>query len=109
MRDALRRTDCLDQALFTFFQESGIELLAQATDQSRGLASARRAQDQQAFIERKAEDLVLVLIENGLIAQPHLGDDAAAHAVDDVGLDGFFGQQLTQEVFGDFFSGNLSQ
>jgi hypothetical protein len=82
------------RALFAFFQEGGVELLAEAADQGCGLARTGRAKNQQALVEGKAENLVLVLIENGLIPQPHLGDDAAAHAVDDVGLDGFFGQQL---------------
>src|SRR5690606_41800753 len=43
----------LDQPLFAFFQERGVELLAQTTDQGRGFASTRRPQNQQAFVEGK--------------------------------------------------------
>ena len=95
--------------MFAFFQEGGVELLAEASDQGGRLACTGRAQDQQALVKREAENLVLVLIEDGLIPQSHLGDDAAANAVDDVGLDGFLGQQLAKNVFGDFLPRNLGQ
>ena len=83
--------------------------MAEAADQGGCLACTRRAQDQQALVERETENLVLVLIEDGLIPQSHLGDDATANAVDDVGLDGLFGQQLAKNVFGDFLPRNLGQ
>ena len=95
--------------MFAFFQEGRVELLAEASDQGCRLACTGRAQDQQALVERETENFVLVLIEDGLIPQPHLGNDAASNAVDDVGLDVLLGQQLTQNVFGDFFSRNLGQ
>ena len=109
MRNALHCSNCLNQALLAFFQKSGVELLAEAPDQGRRFAGTGWTQDQQALVERKTENLVLVLIEYGLIPQPHLGDNAAANAVDDVGLDGLLSQQLTQDIFCDLFPGNLSQ
>jgi len=49
----------------------------------------------------------LVLVENRLVAKTHLRDDAAAHALNDVGSFAFLRQQLLQQIFGDFLSGDL--
>ena len=95
--------------MFDFFQEGRVELLAEASDQGGCFACTGRAQDQQALVERETENLILVLIEDGLIPQSHLGNDAAANAVDDVGLDGLLSQQLTKNVFGGFLPRNLGQ
>ena len=76
--------------------ETALSLMAQGRLRIAPLVThtfpIEEAEKAYALVEGKTEDLILVLIQNGLIAQPHLGDDAAAHAVDDIGLDGFFGQ-----------------
>lgn len=88
-----------DDAGLLFSEEVWIQLLAQAAYQSRGLAGAGRAEDQQALIQWQTEDLILVLVEHGLVAQAHLRDEAAPDAVDDVGAFTLSRKDLAEQVF----------
>ena len=81
--------------------------MAEPANQCRGFARPGWAKDQQALIEGQTENLILVLVQNRLIPKPHLRDDAAAHTFNDVGSFAFLRQQLLQQIFGDFLSGDF--
>ena len=85
-----------DCPLLIFFEEVRVQLLTEPPDERRRLSSARCAVDQQAAVQRQPEDLVLVFVENRLIAQVHLLDDTTPYPLPHDGGCTFFRQQAVK-------------
>ena len=79
-----------------FIEETRVQLLTEPPYQRRGLSRTRCAEDQQAAVQGQPEDVVLVLVENGLVAQSHLVDDTTPYSFPNDGRRAFFRQECVK-------------